>query len=169
MKIAAMSILLFVTGLAGCSGSIPGLTRRAAVRTDDLVITLKRTACFGTCPVYELTIDAKGNVAFDGQKHTKTLGNAAGKIAAGDIDRLIAEFNTAGFLDLDDNYDQKTCPEYATDMSTVIVSLRQNGQTKTVNHYLGCSTKGDHKPYPPGLRELEDKIDQAARTSQWIR
>ena len=169
MKIAAMSILMFVTCLAGCSGSIPGLTKRTAVRTDDLAITLKRTACYGTCPVYELTIDAEGNVAFEGIKHTKTLGNATGKIGGNEIDRLISEFNSAGFLDLDDNYDQKTCPDFATDMSTVVVSLKQNGQTKTVNHNLGCSTKGDHKPYPPGLRELENTIDQAARTSQWIK
>lgn len=169
MKIAAISILLLVTGLAGCSGAIPGLTKGTAVRTDDLVITLKRSACYGTCPVYELTIDADGNVTFDGQKHTKTIGKATGKIAVGEIDRLISEFNTAGFLDLDDNYDQKTCPNFATDMSTVAVSLRQNGQTKTVIHNLGCSTKGDPKPYPPGLRELEDKIEQAARSSQWVK
>lgn len=158
-----------ITGLAGCSGSIPGLTKRTAVRTDDLAITLKRTACYGTCPVYELTIDAEGNVFFNGLKHTTTLGNATGKISGNEIDRLVTEFNTTGFLDLDDNYDQDTCPEYATDMSTVIVSLRQNGQTKTVSHYLGCSTKGDHKPYPPGLRELESTIDQTARSSQWIK
>lgn len=54
-------------------------------------------------------------------------------------------------------------------MSTVAVSIRQNGQSKTVLHNLGCSTKGDPKSYPPGLRELEEKIDQAAGATQWIK
>ena len=169
MKITAITILLLVIGLSGCSGTIRGLKKRTAVRGDDLAITLVRNACYGTCPVYELTIDADGNVTFDGRKHTKTLGKAAGKISGNEIDRLITEFNAVGFLELNDNYDQNNCPSFATDMSTIAISLRQNGQTKTVVHNLGCSTKGDHKPYPPGLSELAKKIDEAARTAQWIK
>lgn len=170
MKNLTLVILFSIAGSVGCTGSIPGLTAKPrATRTDDLMFTLKRNACYGTCPVYELTIDGEGNVAFQGMENTRTIGKAAGKISSHEVDRLIEEFNSAGFLELGDTYDQTTCPEFATDMSTVTVSLRQNGETKTVLHNLGCSTKVDHKPFPPGLRELETKIDAAARSAQWVK
>ncbi len=168
-------ILVYLVGSIGCSGSgglrsIPGLTTKTkAVRTDDLLITLSRTECYGTCPVYELAIDPNGKVLFDGKKYTKILGQANGNIAASGMDELIEAFNAAAFLDLSDTYDQSTCPEFATDMSSVTISLRQNGHTKTVIHNLGCSTKGGNKPYPPGLRELESKIDSIAGSTRWIK
>lgn len=152
----------------GCADSIRRLSREV-VRSNDLVLTMKRSECYGTCPVYEVSIDDAGNVTFNGIKHTKTIGNATGKISSGDIDRLVSALNAASFYKLSQNYDQNTCPEFATDMSTVVISLKLNGLIKTVNHNLGCSTKGDHKPYPPGLAELEKKIDETARTSQWIK
>lgn len=175
MKILNLFGFISLLVLSGCVGSdgmrsIPALSSNTkAVRTDDLMITLNRTACYGTCPVYELTIEADGSIAFDGKKHTKTVGNAKGKIDIRQIDRLLDEFNSVDYLDLDEVYDEKTCPSYSTDMSTVRTSIRQNGKTKFVSHYLGCSEKGgDNKPYPPGLTELERSIDAAVRSEQWI-
>lgn len=176
MKLLNLLAPISLVALSGCVGSdgtrtIPGLSPSAkAQRTDDLMITLNRTECYGTCPVYELAIEADGSVTFNGKKHTKTLGKANGKIDSGQLDRLLEEFNSVGYLDLDEVYDEKTCPSYATDMSTVRTSIRQNGKTKFISHYLGCSKKdGDNKPYPPGLTELERSIDVAARSEQWIR
>lgn len=152
----------------GCADSIRRLSLEV-VRSNDFVLTMTRTECYGTCPVYEVSIDDAGNVTFNGIKHTKTIGKATGKVSSGDIDRLVSALNDASFLKLNQNYDQKTCPDFATDMSTIVITLKLNGLLKTVNHNLGCSTKGDHKPYPPGLAELEKKIDETARTSQWIK
>jgi hypothetical protein len=175
MKILNRFALISLLALSGCVGpdgtrTIPGLGPKAkAIRTDDLMITLSRTECYGTCPVYELAIESDGSVTFNGKKHTKTLGKANGTIESGQLDRLLKEFNSLGYLDLNEVYDEKTCPSYATDMSTVRTSIRQNGKTKFISHYLGCSEKGgDNKPYPPGLTELERSIDAAARSEQWI-
>ncbi len=152
----------------GCAEHIRRLTGEI-IRSNDLVLTMKRGECYGTCPVYEVSIDDAGNVTFNGIKHTKTIGKATSKISSGDIDRLVSELNAVKFYRLSQNYDQNSCPDFATDMSTVTISLKLNGLIKTVNHNLGCSTKGDHKPYPPGLAELEKMIDETGRTSQWIK
>jgi len=37
----------------------------------------------------------------------------------------------------------------------------------TVFHYHGCMTK-DFQSYPPGLNLLENKIDDIAKTDQWV-
>ena len=167
-KLNAILVASIIALQMGCADSIRRLSLEV-VRSHDLVLTMKRTECYGTCPVYEVSIDDAGNVTFNGIKHTNTIGKAAGKISSGDIDQLVSALNAASFYKLSQNYDQNTCPEFATDMSTVVISLRLNGLIKTVNHNLGCSTKGDHKPYPPGLAVLEKKIDETARTSQWIK
>ncbi|MCI0516543.1 MAG: DUF6438 domain-containing protein, partial [Woeseiaceae bacterium] len=43
-------------------------------------ITLERTACYGTCPMYKVTIASEGAVTFEGQRFTKTIGTAKGKM-----------------------------------------------------------------------------------------
>lgn len=167
-KLIAILLASIIALQMGCADSIRRL-KLEVVRSNDLVLTMKRGECYGTCPVYEVSLDDAGNVTFNGIKHTKMIGKATGKVSSGDIDQLVTALNAASFLKLNQNYDQKTCPDFNTDMSTVVIELKLNGLLKTVNHNLGCSTKSDHKPYPPGLRELEDKIDQAARTAQWIK
>ena len=40
----------------------------------EVVITLERTACFGVCPVYKLTIYGDGRVLYDGIRFVRTEG-----------------------------------------------------------------------------------------------
>ena len=35
---------------------------------------LKKTECFGDCPIYEVTVDEKGNVIYNGKKHVSVSG-----------------------------------------------------------------------------------------------
>src|SRR5256885_15475138 len=43
-------------------------------RANDDQITLSRTACFGTCPIYTVTISTNGTVSFEGRRFTKVQG-----------------------------------------------------------------------------------------------
>ena len=75
--------------------------------SQDLMISLERTECFGGRPVYKL------------------------------------------------------CP---TDHPSAFTSIRINGKSKTINHYLGCL----EPKVPKGLTELENKIDEIVNTAQWL-
>src|SRR6185436_11964809 len=46
----------------------------------DTSIRLERTACFGECPVYVVTIDARGNVTFEGRHFVRVEGKATDTI-----------------------------------------------------------------------------------------
>jgi hypothetical protein len=39
----------------------------------NMVITLERTACFGTCPIYRLTIQGNGQVVYEGEDKRRHL------------------------------------------------------------------------------------------------
>src|SRR5689334_24897887 len=88
------------------------------------VITLERTACFGSCPVYKLTIFDDGKVLFDGKDFVKRPGMDTSQIKKSDLEELIRQFEKIDYLNLDENYtdDPKNCPQQSTDAPSAITS-----------------------------------------------
>src|SRR5580765_3984419 len=106
--------------------------------SDDLQITLERGACYGRCAQYVLTINSDGSVAFDGKEETKVKGKATGSISKEDLKELVAQFDKVKFFRLEDRYEFGNCPIKISDTPSATTTLRINGKTKTVRHYLGC-------------------------------
>lgn len=130
-------------------------------------ITLERGPCFGSCPMYKLTIKSDGSVTFEGQSFTKTTGIANGKISPSDFRRLVNEFEKINYFSLPDRYEPGTpeCPRNVTDMPSADTSIRLKGRSKSVAHYYGCGTEGALAM----LTALETKIDEVAGTQKWIK
>lgn len=126
----------------------------------NVVITLERTMCFGTCPVYTVTVYGDGKVIFEGQKYVKVTGRRTARISPQQVRQLIAEFDKAHYFALQDRY---YAPNSRTDFPSAITSITIGARTKTVDHYLGDSSA------PPALTNLEDKIDAIVNTKRWIR
>ena len=40
----------------------------------DTLIRLQRTECLGECPIYTVTIDARGTVTYEGEKFVRVIG-----------------------------------------------------------------------------------------------
>jgi hypothetical protein len=127
------------------------------------VVTLERTPCFGTCPVYTVAISRTGAVRFAGKHHVVRTGQATGTIPAARVDSLLAELDEAGYFAFADDYvmSSPACGMYATDSPTVITSVTRDGTTKTIRHDRGCSAA------PPELSQLEQRIDAVAETGKW--
>ena len=133
----------------------------------DLMITLERTACYGFCPVYKLTITADGAVVFEGRQFVKQEGaTIKSAISQERLKQLMAEFDRVKFFSLEDDYmnNPRVCAEYRTDNSSAFTSVRIDGKSKAVRHYHGCSGP----KVPKELTELEDKIDEIVNTAQWL-
>ena len=127
-------------------------------------MTLERTPCFGTCPVYTVAISRDGKVEFDGKHHVADSGQATATIPPERVDSLLAELEAAGYFGFADAYvmDSPACGMYATDSPTVITSATRDGEIKTVRHDRGCSAA------PPELSQLEQRIDEVAGTGRWV-
>jgi hypothetical protein len=140
---------------------------RPAVQTpaslEDVLITLERGSCFGTCPVYRLTVDGAGKVRYDGKAHVSVVGRDSAAIPQSEVRRLLAEFDRAGFDNLADRYTsgQPSCPSYAPDSPTAITSLTRGGTTKRVEHDYGCAD------VPRALTALERLIDDVVGSDRW--
>ncbi len=163
---ADLSITQLVDGNKGVHAMIPKSIFVGQKGNDD-VITLERTACFGTCPMYKLMIASDGAVTFDGQRFTKTVGTAKGKISPSDFRNLVAEFEKINYFSLPDAFlpGTKVCPQRITDMPSANTSIKIKGKTKSVQHYYGCGDKGALAQ----LTALEKKIDEVAGTAKWIK
>ena len=137
--------------------------------SDDLLITLERGVCYGRCAQYVLTISSDGSVVFDGKEGTKVKGKATGSISNEDVKVLLAQFDKVKFFELEDRYEFGNCPIKISDTPSAITTLRINGKTKTVRHYLGCVRDDpQHTSIPPGLMELEQTIDRTAGSKRWV-
>ncbi len=127
------------------------------------VITLRRTACFGTCPVYSLEIFENGFIRFVGIDFVQYKGEHRAVIPQDAVGNLIALFLRADYFALKDNYE--TCREpngtvfWLSDMPTAYTSLRIGTRKKSVRNYA-CA--------PKRLTDAEDEVDKVANTKRWI-
>ena len=126
-------------------------------------VALERTACFGTCPVYKLTVHRSGAVEFEGNDHVRAKGLRHDRITAADFARIAAKIEQINFSSLRGRYDGRN-PDGSgvtvTDLPTTRTSVTRGDETKTVENYF----RG-----PRGLKELEDLIDEVTKSSRWIR
>jgi hypothetical protein len=125
----------------------------------EVVITLERTECFGTCPVYRLTVYGYGAVIYEGIRFSQVQGTMKTTISEEKIKHLVSEFQKLDYFSLRESYEERN----VTDMPFAITSLTINGNKKTVRHYHGDLST------PKELTELEDKIDEIVNTNQWIK
>jgi len=163
---AGRAVLLLAVAAAACSSGRRTPEMAASVGgagTETPVVTLERTPCFGTCPVYTVAISRSGTVRYEGRHHVTRAGVGTGRIPAARVDSLLAELEAGGYFGFADDYvmDSPACGMYATDSPTVITSATRGGVTKTVRHDRGCSAA------PPELSRLEQRIDEVAETGKW--
>jgi len=60
-------------------------------------ISLERTACHGTCPVYTVTMRHDGTVTYDGKEFVKVTGRRTRKIPVEQFQELAREVERIGF------------------------------------------------------------------------
>jgi len=65
--------LFFIVLICSATAALPDTTQIDA-------ITLERTSCFGTCPVYKVSVRRDGSVAYDGKQFVRVTGHRTHKI-----------------------------------------------------------------------------------------
>jgi hypothetical protein len=129
----------------------------AAIQTQaahDVLITMQRTPCFGTCPAYTVTITGDGRVEYEGKQFVHVTGRATATISPAEVAALVEAFDKAGYFTLNDRYTANI-----TDMPTTITSIRIGERFKQVIDYYGA---------PQVLKDLEKQIDRVAGTARWV-
>ncbi len=121
------------------------------------VITLERTACFRTCPIYTVSILEDGTVMYRGDRFVSVSGKQTGNIAPEMVAAMVAAFKDVGYFDWKEAYDSQT----VSDLPTVITSVKSANATHRIVRDTGDSTA------PLALPVLEQWIDEMTNTSLW--
>jgi hypothetical protein len=152
--------LLFSGFVIGCAGGTSSGTESIPIDADTL-ITLARSACYGSCPVYSLAISGDGSVVYNGEAFVKVMGRASAQIPVSQVQALVDQMLHADYFELSV---PQNCPAgIATDASGATTSLTLGGRTHSVQDYHGNACA------PAVLREIEDAIDVLVDSEQWTR
>jgi hypothetical protein len=133
---------------------------QANASIDDLSLTLTRTACFGTCPIYSLSVTRDGTARFAGVAYTDTEGVAETRLSAAQLSEFVKEIVRADFF----GYKQDDqCVVFKTDHPSVILKVLWHGRKRSADVILGCE-----KRLPDPIPALVDSIDKIVNIMQWI-
>lgn len=131
------------------------LTSCKSQNLDISKIDFKAEACFGECPIFEMTILADGTANYDAKMFNKQKGQFKTIIKKVQLDSLMTSIENIDFFSLKNSYSTSW-----TDHPTyyLTVSLK-NGQTKTIMDY-GPSG-------PDKLEKVHDLIFSLRETQDW--
>lgn len=163
IRFLVAAALLSLTSCARNGATSTPAGRPSQSATSAPAITLERTACFGSCAVYTISVSPAGEVQYEGRAHVRKLGAATGRIPRERVDALLSELERGGYFSFAERYTspEPSCGRYATDSPTVITSVTLRGRTKRITHDYGCGGA------PGALVVLERRIDEALNSGQW--
>src|SRR5215472_13254364 len=111
-------LMLAVSLAAGCHN---------LVHPNDLssfLVTLKRTACYGWCPLYSVAIHGNGVVEYFGELNVDVRGAQTSRIPPARLKDLLKDFDGIHFFDLKEKYF-----EACTDMPAAIIPIFVDGKS----------------------------------------
>jgi hypothetical protein len=144
--------------LAACATSAAPVANVAPPGSHEVIATIARGGCYGTCPIYKLTVYRDGTVEYTGDNFVKVKGPARGRVGPEVIAAIDRLFHDAHYFELADAYTERD----RTDNPTTITEYRDGGRTKTITHYRG----DDHTPEI--LTNVEDALDALVHVEQFI-
>lgn len=132
------------------------LTRQSGAQTnasDNFSITLERTGCLGSCPVYKVTILGDGSVRYEGEDYVRIKGIHEKTIPISAVQKLVQKLRYEGFFRWEE---AKTV---CLDFPDVNITATLDGQSKHVLE--GCNTPGK-------VLRLAYEIDRITGAKRWI-
>lgn len=117
------------------------------------LVIMQKTECFGTCPVYTITIYADGKAEYEGVRHVQKIGRFHKQFSPETVNGLIKDFEAADFWNLKDEYVAEV-----TDLPTTYLSFNHGGRTKKIKDLVEA---------PQQLKDLEQQVAELSETGDW--
>jgi hypothetical protein len=147
-----LSLLIFV--LLVTSFVAAPSKKKSKKKLKEGYIEMKKTVCYGRCPIYTVRISTDGQATYEGEKNVMKHGKFVKTFSASEVNALFDQFNKSDILNLKDEYDDKRI----SDLPSTIITYNYNGKTKKiVDRYNG----------PEELKTLEGLIEQMADSEGW--
>ncbi len=128
------------------------------VPLDQVHITLERTACFGSCPAYQVDVYGDGRVVYLGKYVTDVEGEHRYRIPVQDVAKLVDSLRAKDIWSLRPEYRAEV-----TDLPTFVLTMDMGGQVHKLVDYAG--------PWvgmPAAVSDFEQEVDRVTHSDQWI-
>jgi len=119
-----------------------GLIKKVDSSEIELIISLQRTACFGTCPIYKIEIFSDGSGIYTGTRFVENIGITKFSLSEMQLNLILTKAETIGFTNMRKGYS-----EPISDLPTTFIQIKD----KKIRDYTGA---------PKTLKNLENLIDQ---------
>lgn len=116
-------------------------------------IKIKRTGCFGTCPIYEMTLFPDGSALYTGKRFVEVTGKQSHEFDQARIARLFKQADIIDFTSLQPLYDDPSI----SDMESIYIE--HNGTTIKVRYKVDV---------PKSLLELIGLVHQCSIDAGWV-
>jgi len=118
--------------------------------------SVQKTPCFGKCPSFKITFDAKGYATYEGKKNVDRMGSWRAKIGGKECTAILAEAQKIGYFNM-----PKTCPangKFIADLPFTITTLEFGGQKHQIRNNVDA---------PQELINYENYLIELAETLDW--
>lgn len=137
--------------LAACNSSKKGFEINDT--PPSAVLEMRKGICFGTCPVYIITVFDNGMMHYMGERYVDKLGLYQKQLSRTEYDQLIEAFDNADVWQYPDKYDSDI-----PDLPSTRISYFKKDSNKTI--------LWKNKAAPP-LRQLANKLQAYAEDPGW--
>jgi hypothetical protein len=136
----------------------PVVSTAAVTRVEEMVsdtmLYYSRGACFGMCPIFELTVMKDGRAVYLGKNHVDRIGRFQAMVSYTDVQQVLSKANEIGYFELKSVYDN----ENVHDLPDIITGISHEGKLHRVrNRYKG----------PAALRMLYTEMDSLIERQDW--
>lgn len=135
-KSSIYTIFLILLLLLQCKSKKNSADQQSKV-PKDFSFSLERTPCFGSCPVYKLTVNAVGKVDYYGSSFAEPTGKHEKQLSKEQLGSLHQLLSSNAFFEFADKYDNQGI----TDLPSTILGYTANGQSKQVLCRINCPEK----------------------------
>lgn len=118
-------------------------------------IAVKTGGCYGTCPIYEFTINGNGQANYKGNRFVDVEGEKSKTFSSTETNALFAAFERADYWSFENEYSAAV-----TDLPSTFLTYSHGGQTKKIRLYFDV---------PDKLVGLSKLTKSFANSEKWIR
>jgi len=143
-----LALIFFIAACLSCKTS-----KKGKPNYESSVITMEKTACYGKCPVYTITIYGTGKAEYEGRKNVKKLGKYQMQLNPDETLKIFKAFDASNFSDFQSEYDTGV-----TDVPSTIISFFHRGYKKNIK---------DRMAAPEELKNLERMVEGVVDGEGW--
>lgn len=116
--------------------------------------------CYGSCPVYKLSIHHSGRVTYTGEWYVEQTGRHIWYLEQIEINKLNKALANCDYF----NIKKEEGIEWCTDLPFCITSIEmQNGTKRKIEHYLN-----EPDEWPAALLKFEELVDKLVGIAKYI-